>query len=116
LRCGLAQAVRSDLASCTHHPARHESKKESFSTAKETRMNRIALLLVLAFLLPSIMGASAHNTLLPRPQKIQYGKGNIPLNSLVIRMGTHASEEDLFAARELSSYLSTRSGTSILVV
>ena len=79
-------------------------------------MNRIALLLVLAFLLPSITGASAHNTLLPRPQKIQYGKGNIPLNSLVIRMGTQASEEDLFAARELSSYLSTRSGTSILVV
>ena len=73
-------------------------------------MPRVAVLLV--FLLPVSRAALAaeHNPLLPRPQKVLYGSGKLPLRNLSIRLGTAPSDEDRFAAEELASLLSARVG------
>lgn len=49
--------------------------------------------------------AAGHNPLLPRPQRIQYGNGELPLKGLSIAFGMPASEDDRFAAEELASAL-----------
>jgi hexosaminidase len=62
-------------------------------------------------------GAStSHNALLPAPQQIHYGAGRLPVRRLVIRFaGQPPVPEDLFAARELASWLKAASGAAVQV-
>jgi len=57
--------------------------------------------------------AAAHSPLLPKPQKIQYGPGRLPLEGLHIRLDGDAVAEDRFAASELAAILSARCTTPI---
>jgi hexosaminidase len=52
-----------------------------------------------------------HNSLLPRPQQVQYGSGSVSLGGAEIVVGSAASPEDQFAAAELSTYLEGRIGS-----
>ncbi len=74
-------------------------------------MRRLA---VLACLLCSA-GAAAHKPLLPRPQRVQYGAGQLPLAALSIRFASTPSDEDSFAAHELSAALLELMGTKVPV-
>ncbi len=68
----------------------------------------------LILILVSTFAASAeHNPLLPRPQKVQYGAGELALRGLAIRLAPEASAEDRFTAQELSTSLAKMAGTSI---
>ncbi len=75
---------------------------------------RASVGLVVVSTLP-LWGATEHNPLLPRPQKIAYGARNVPVRGLTIHLASGPSPEDLFAARELSSDLSRVTGTEIPV-
>ena len=55
--------------------------------------------------------AGAHSPLLPKPQNIQYGPGQLPLCGLHIRLAGDAAVEDRFAASELAAVLSARCAT-----
>ncbi len=79
-------------------------------------MNRAACLisLLLGFVLPAF--ADNPRSILPRPQKVQYGRGQLELNTLVIRFASSPTPEDRFAAQELSAYLSARLGRKLPVV
>ena len=57
--------------------------------------------------------AAAHSPLLPKPQQIQYGPGQLPLQGLHIRLAGDAAAEDRFAASELAAILSARCTTPI---
>ena len=57
--------------------------------------------------------AAAHSPLLPKPQKIQYGPGKLPLQGLHIRLAGDAAAEDRFAASELAAILSALCTTPI---
>ena len=52
----------------------------------------------------------ATGTLLPQPQKVQYGKGQLSLLSLSIRLASGPAAEERFAAQELSRILFDRAG------
>jgi len=56
---------------------------------------------------------AGHSPLLPKPQKIHYDSGQLPLKSLSIRLAPDAADEDRFAAAELSRILSARCQTSV---
>jgi hypothetical protein len=47
-----------------------------------------------------------HNPVLPKPQKISYGKGSIPLKGLSIGFAGKPAQEDIFAAKELAKAIS----------
>ena len=66
-------------------------------------------------LLLSLESQAEHKPLLPRPQQIRYGAGQLPLQNLSIRFVSAPSAEDRFAANELSVALSNRSGAPIPV-
>jgi hypothetical protein len=70
------------------------------------------LLLALAMFLPGWCAAE-HNPLLPRPQEIHYGNGNLALQGLAICFASNPSSEDRFAAAELSHALSERAKAPI---
>jgi hexosaminidase len=59
------------------------------------------------------LNALAHNTILPQPQKLIYGKTELPLKGISIGFAMSPAEEDRFAARELSSILSKITSTTI---
>src|SRR5690348_714421 len=65
---------------------------------------RSCLLLLVAGFLPA--WGAAHNPLLPRPQRIEYGSGTLPLRGLTIRFAGAPAGEDRFAAEELAAALS----------
>lgn len=67
----------------------------------------------LVFLSLPLLSAD-HSVLLPRPQQVEYGAGQLPLKDLGIRT-EQSSPEDLFAARELAAGLSARAGHAIEV-
>ena len=69
--------------------------------------------LFLAWLVVPSARAADHNPLLPRPQEVRYGNGSLRLQGLSIRIASDASAEDRFAAEQLATALSSRSGTSI---
>ena len=71
---------------------------------------RLALYLLLA---PLLGWTAEHNPLLPHPQEIRYGGGNLLLRGLSIRFASAPSPEDRFAASELSSTLSAAAQTRI---
>lgn len=76
-------------------------------------MRRTLFILLVCF--QGLTPAVGHQPLLPAPQQIQYGGGQLPLRGLSIQVAT-PSPEDQFAATELSSYLSRRVGTTIPLV
>jgi hypothetical protein len=52
--------------------------------------------------------ASAHTTLLPKPQQVQYGAASLPIDGLTIRFANQSSIEDDFAAQQLAAGLSAK--------
>ena len=79
-------------------------------------MNRATWLTSLLLLFVTSAFAESPRALLPRPQKIEYGKGQLELRSLAIRFASAPGAEDRFAARELSALLSARSGKTLPIV
>lgn len=73
------------------------------------RMNRLPTVLALLSILP-VQVRAEHNALLPRPQKIQYGAGQLPLHGLGIQFASLPSSEDRFSATELSRLMAERTG------
>ena len=59
-------------------------------------------------LIISVLSASAaeHNPVLPQPQKISYGKGQLAIKGLTIGFASKPGAEDIFAAKELSGIFS----------
>ena len=78
-------------------------------------MSRAACLIPLLLAFVTSAFADSPRALLPRPQKIQYGKGRLELSSLVIRFASRPGAEDRFAAQELSRCLSARVGRKVPV-
>ena len=72
-------------------------------------------LLVLVIGINALTLRAEHQPLLPQPQQTQYGAGRLLLRGLSIDAGSHPSPEDQFAAGELASFLSQRTGTMINV-
>src|SRR5439155_11612394 len=70
----------------------------------------ISLMITLAF---PALSAARHMPLLPRPQEIRYGTGQLAVRGLSIRFASSPAPEDRFAASELSSVLSKRAGVEI---
>jgi hypothetical protein len=64
--------------------------------------------------LPSNLWAD-HNALLPKPQHIQYGAGQMTLQGVSIALPTQASAEDQFASETLASGLKTFTGREVSV-
>src|SRR4051794_32768111 len=70
-------------------------------------------LLICLLALVSMTAAAAPNPLLPRPQEVQYGNGELPVHGLSIRFSAPPNSEDRFAAEQLASALSAKSGTKV---
>lgn len=77
-------------------------------------MSRIGIgFLVLGlFALP---GHAEHSPLLPRPQQLQYGSGNIELRALQIEFANPPNADDQFAAQQLRSWLIGRTGGNVTI-
>ncbi len=73
-----------------------------------------ALLALVLFPAAGAWGAGAqHNPLLPRPQQIRYGPGQLAVRGLTIRRAAETGVEDQFAAQMLSNFLSHRASEAI---
>nr|MBA4140313.1 beta-N-acetylhexosaminidase [Segetibacter sp.] len=59
--------------------------------------------------------AKDHNPLLPQPQKVTYGNGQLQVKGLTIAFASKPSTEDRFAAQELAGILSRVSSGKIVV-
>jgi hexosaminidase len=59
--------------------------------------------------------AATHNQILPQPQKIVYGNGQLTLKNLVIGFSAQPGPEDKFAAQKLAEIISRSTNTDILV-
>ncbi len=59
--------------------------------------------------------AKNHNPLLPQPQKVTYGNGQLLIKNLTITFASKPSTEDRFAAQELAAILSKASSGKIAV-
>jgi len=71
---------------------------------------------IVVLLLFRMFDASAqHNELLPRPQRVVYGPGSLPMENLHIRLFSNAAPEDRYAAERLSSCLVLKTGQKIAV-
>ena len=69
---------------------------------------------LLALILFSAAGVRAqHSPLLPWPQQIRYGSGQLAVRGLTIRVAAEGSTEDRFAAQSLSDFLSQRASEAI---
>lgn len=80
-----------------------------FADREGGRMNRIwAALLVSCFL--GTCGYAEHRPLLPRPQQVRYGAGNVALANARIEFSSPPNEADRFAAQQLRSWLRAKSG------
>ena len=75
----------------------------------------LGMLFALVVILPGWCAAE-HNPLLPLPQQIHYGAGELSLAGLNICFASAPGAEDRFAAGELADTLSARAGTSIPVL
>ena len=73
-------------------------------------MSRINVFILLLCVLVSPLAYADHNSLLPRPQQIQYGRGSIPLTGMTIAFSSSPGAEDRFAAEQLSSFVAERTG------
>jgi len=77
----------------------------------------VAALLAVAFKLCVLAESPSipHKVLLPRPQQIRYGAGQLRLRGLGVRFATSPSSEDRFVARELTANLALRAGAPMPV-
>ncbi len=73
-------------------------------------MNRIKLTFITGILAAPVALCAGHNPLVPRPQEIHYGAGSISLRGMKISFSAPPTEEDRFAAEDLSSFLYERTG------
>jgi len=64
--------------------------------------------------IPALMAAT-HRPLLPRPQKVTYGRASVPVNALRIRIAGTVTPEDRFAAEVLSLALNRRTGIQVSI-
>lgn len=69
------------------------------------------LLLLVTFLAT----AKDHNPILPQPQRITYGNGQLLIKGLTIGFASKPSAEDIFGAEELAGILSGVSSGKIVV-
>ena len=58
-------------------------------------------------MIPVPTALADHNALLPRPQQVQYGSGTLAVRGLTVQFTSPPSAEDLFAAEQLASRLSS---------
>src|ERR1019366_2831624 len=58
-------------------------------------------------MIPVLTALADHNALLPRPQQVQYGSGTLAVRGLTVQFTSPPSAEDLFAAEQLASRLSS---------
>lgn len=73
---------------------------------------------ILSFLLLLLVfsaRAQVHNTIMPQPQKLTYGEGKLMIKGVTIGFASKASEEDKFAAKELSEILSKITASKVIV-
>ena len=75
-------------------------------------VSRAAGLAALVFCASPLLAAESHAALLPRPQKLSYGKGSVPLRRLRVIVPSQAGEAELFAARTLEKGLAAITGPS----
>ncbi len=71
------------------------------------------LLLLLISLFGLCAGARGHNYLMPMPQQIKYGKGEIRIADLTVYLPAQSSPEDVFNAGELVTFLRSRTGITV---
>ena len=76
-------------------------------------MDRTKLIALLLCVLMGPVAYGEHSPLLPRPQQVQYGPGQIPIHGLAISFALPPSGEDRFAAGELSSWIQQRTGLEV---
>ncbi len=76
-------------------------------------MKKFIYLGLLVLTLPAL--ASEHNPLLPKPQKVVYGNGQLKLKGLTIGFASKPDADDKFAAMELAGLLSGVTLTTIPV-
>jgi len=77
---------------------------------------KMTMLVVLLVAAVNTRNQAASKTLLPQPQKMEFGKGRLTLESLKIRLPARPEAEDLFAARELARILSEQTGREFPIV
>lgn len=77
-------------------------------------MNRVGIgLLTLAFL--GSVGYAEHSPLLPRPQQVQYGSGDLALRAMEITFSNPPNQDDRFAAEQLRAWLGVRTGREVTI-
>ena len=78
---------------------------------------QLAVVLALILFPDSARAAgSQHNPLLPRPQQMRYGPGELAVRGLTIRLEAGAGTEDRFAAQVLSTFFSQRTSAAVPIV
>ena len=78
-------------------------------------MDRIKIIVLV---LCTIIGSAAyaeHGPLLPRPQQIHYGSGNVALRGMTITFSSSPDAEDSFAANEFCSWVRERTGLDVSI-
>src|SRR5262249_33971999 len=73
-------------------------------------------LLAIALIWFSFEARSEHNALLPKPQKVHYGKAALSVANVNVAIARPFNEEDLFAAQELASRLTSLTGNPVQVL
>lgn len=78
-------------------------------------MYRTKFAVMVCFMLISRLAFADHNPLLPRPQQIKYGSGDVPLQGVSIEFAAPPSEADRFAAEELGNLIQARTGQRVSI-
>lgn len=65
-----------------------------------------------ALCLPAV---AQHSPLIPKPQRVKYGSGSLPVAGLAIRIAGDAADEDRFAASQLAAGILERTGVAVPV-
>lgn len=78
-------------------------------------MDRIKVTALLLCVLIGPVAYANHSPLLPRPQQIQYGSGNVVVHGMRIIFSSPPNEEDRFAAEELRSWMRERTGLEVAI-
>jgi hexosaminidase len=78
-------------------------------------MTRKKWLLLLVGLVLYPAGFAEHSPLLPRPQKVRYGSGSVPVRSLRVTFASTPNEEDRFAADQLRSWMKAQAGLEVSI-
>jgi len=72
-------------------------------------------LICLTQLLSGFAVPAAHNSLLPRPQQVEYGSGTVAVRGLSIDFASPPNAEDTFTGEQLASRLSRLVGAKIKI-